>query len=314
MRQLPGFYHWSNDGPSCSVDSDNCETSHGSSFNFPRSLFDPARGSETIANCKCPTKSMNLRLSHLLIAMPVAFAACNVSPYTEGPSMNENPGILPLDYESEIANGEFFLGPEDKVILDVYQNQDLSRTYKIRIDGTVNLPLVGKLRATGQTRDQFEDSLMDAYAKYLVNPVVYVDVEFSPKRKVSVMGEVNRAAVLSLTSPRTTVLDVIAAAGGLSPDGDKTGVLIARYVDGIMTVKHFDLDMLFAPDDVNVRSSVPFVQAGDVVYVVKTAEAIYNQHLTTVSDTLRAMSFGERVILSAPRTAEALQGDLDEPL
>ena len=255
---------------------------------------------------------MKLRLSHLLILMPVAVAACSVSPYTDGPSLNENIGILPLDYESEVANGEFFLGAEDKVVLDVYQNQDLSRTYKIRIDGTVVLPLVGKVRAEGQTRDQFEDSLMDAYAKYLVDPIVFVDVEFSPKRKVTIMGEVNRTSVLTLTSPRTTILDVIASAGGLGPDGDKAGVLIARNVDGIMTIKHFDLDMLFSPDDINVRSAVPFVQAGDVIYVVKTSEAVYNQHLQTVSDTLRAMTFAERVILNAPRTTEALQGDLDE--
>jgi protein involved in polysaccharide export with SLBB domain len=226
--------------------------------------------------------------------------------------MNENPGILPLDYESEVANGEFFLGAGDKVVLDVYQNADLSRTYKIRVDGTVLLPLVGKLRATGQTRDQFEDSLMEAYSKYLINPMVFVDVEFSPQRKVTVMGEVERTSVLTLTNPRTTVLDVIAGAGGLGPDGDKAGVLIARRVNGVMTIKHFDLDMLFAPEDINTRSAVPFVQAGDVVYVVKTAEAVYNQHLQTVSDTLRAMTFGERVILNAPRTSEALQGDLDE--
>ncbi len=257
---------------------------------------------------------MKLRLSHLLILLPVAAAACNVSPYTEGPSINENPGILPLDYQSEVSNGEFFLGPEDKVVLDVYQNQDLSRTYKIRIDGTVMLPLVGKFRAAGQTRDQFEDNLMQAYAKYLVDPVVYVDVEFSQKRKVTVMGEVNRTSVMTLTSPRTTILDVIAGAGGLGPDGDKAGVLIARSINGIVTIKHFDLEMLFAPDDVNVRSAIPYVQAGDVVYVVKTAEAVYNQHLQTVSDTLRAMTFGERVVLNAPRTSEALQGDLDEDL
>lgn len=255
---------------------------------------------------------MNLRLSHLLIVLPVAFAACNVSPYTEGPSINENPGILPLDYESEVANGEFFLGSGDKVNLLVYQNADLSGSFKIRIDGTVMLPLVKKIRAAGQTRDQFEDSLTEAYAKYLVNPVLVVDVEFSPQRKVTVMGEVNRTAIMTLTDPRTTILDVIANAGGLGPDGDKTGVLIARRVDGIMTIKHFDMDMLFAPDDINSRSAVPYVQAGDVIYVVKTAEAVYNQHLQTVSDTLRAMTFGERVILNAPRTSEALQGDLDE--
>lgn len=255
---------------------------------------------------------MKLRHSHLLFLLPVLAAACTVSPFTEGPSINENPEILPLDYESEVANGEFFLGPEDKLQLDFYREPDLSRTYKVRIDGTIRLPQVGTLHVAGQTRDQFEDQLVEAYSEFLVEPVVSVEVEFSPNRKVTVLGEVMKTAVFPLNSPRTTILDVIAQAGGLAPDGDRTGVLIARRVNGIMTIKHFDLERLFAPDDVNMRSEIPFVQAGDVVYVVKTAEAVYNQHLQTVSDTLRAMTFGERVILNAPRTSEALQGDMDE--
>ena len=153
---------------------------------------------------------------------------------------------------------------------------------------------------------------MEAYSEYLLDPIATVDIEYSPTRKVTVLGEVERTSVLPLTSPDTTVLDVIASAGGISDDGDRTGVLIARRVDGIMTIRHYDIDGLFAPDDPNMRSGIPFVQNGDVIYVVRTWDSVYLQKMELVSETLRAATFAERVILNAPRTSEALQGDLDE--
>ncbi len=248
----------------------------------------------------------------LIFPLACMLAACSVSPYTESPNLGENPDLLPLDFSAEIANGQFFLGPEDKIMVDFHLHEDLSRTYRVRNDGSVIMPLVGKIQAAGSTREQFEDRLMEAYADYLVDPIATVDVEYSPTRKVTVLGEVERAAVLTLTSPRTTVLDIIASAGGIGVEGDRTGVLIARRVDGVMTIRHYDMDGLFAPDDPNMRTEIPYVQAGDVVYVLRTWNAIYAEKLAVVSDTLRAMTFAERVILNAPRTTEALQGDLDE--
>lgn len=248
------------------------------------------------------------RLSILILAaLPMA---CAMSPYVEGPSLGENPGLLPLDFEAEIANGQFFLGPEDQLTVNFHLHDDLSRTYRVRNDGSVIMPLVGRMQATGSTREQFEDRVMEAYGDFLVDPLASIDVEYSPNRKVTVLGEVSNAAVLTLTSPRTTVLDIIASAGGIGADGDQTGVLIARKVQGRMTVRHYDIDALFSPDDPNMRTEIPYVQAGDVVYVLRTWEAAYNEKLQLVSDTLRAMTFAERVIINGPLTSEALTGDI----
>ncbi|MFK5955281.1 MAG: polysaccharide biosynthesis/export family protein [Planctomycetota bacterium] len=245
----------------------------------------------------------------ILAAMPFA---CAVSPYTEGPSLGENPSLLPLSFEAEISNGQFFVGPEDVVKVNFHIHTDLSRDYRVRTDGSILMPLVGRLQATGSSREQLEDRILEAYSAFIVNPLATVDVEYSPSRKVTVLGEVERTSVLPLTSPRTTVLDVIASSGGISAEGDRTGVLIARRVDGIMTIRHYDMNALFTPDDPNMRTEIPYVQAGDVIYVLRTWESIYSAKLDVISDTMRALTFAERVILNGPRTTEALQGDLGE--
>lgn len=254
-------------------------------------------------------------LSHLrpfLLFASTAFLAvsCAVSPLNQGPGLGENPGALPLDYDAEIQNGQFFLGPEDKINLDVWQHADLSRSYKVRNDGSVILPLVGKLHVGGETREQFEDQVTEAYGDYLVTPVLYVDVEFSPQRKVTVLGEVNRTSVVALLSPRTTVLDVIAQAGGIGQDGDRTGVLIARRVNGAMTVRHYDLEALFMPSDPNLRTEIPYVQNGDVVYVLHTWQSAYDAKVKSISDSLRLLIFAENAILNGPRVSDALTGDI----
>ena len=244
----------------------------------------------------------------MLTAMPLA---CTVSPYTEGPSLGENPGLLPLNLEAEISNGQFFVGPEDKVTVNFHVHTELTRDYRVRTDGSIRMPLVGRMQASGSSREQLEDRIMEAYAAYIVDPLATVDIEYSPSRKVTVLGEVERTSVLPLTSPRTTVLDVIASSGGISAEGDRTGVLIARRIDGRMTIKHYDMNALFAPDDPNMRTEIPYVEAGDVIYVVRTWAAIYAARLSVISDTLRGLTFAQRVILNAPATADALQGDLD---
>jgi len=252
---------------------------------------------------------MRYTLLSTLILACASFGSCSVSPHTEGPDLGANPSLLPLDYQAEIDNGQFFIGPEDKLSIDFYKQADLSRTYAVRNDGGVLFPLVGRLQADGLTREAFEDQLLAAYGDYLVDPVLALSVEFYPSRKVTVLGQVNSKSVVSLTTPNTTILDVIATAGGLTSDGDTAGVLIARRINDVMDVRHYSLDGLFAPSDINMRVEVPYVQAGDIVYVVKSSSAEYEAKLDLISDTLRAANYATRAISGSDQAFEVIVGD-----
>ena len=249
-------------------------------------------------------------LSTLIIAC-TTFGSCSVSPHTAGPNLGANPSLLPFaeGYEKEMANGQFFIGPDDKLSIDFWKETDLSRSYTVDRKGKVLFPLVGSLAAGGLTRETFEKNLLDAYAEYYVDPVLALSIEFYPSRKVTVLGEVNSKSIISLTTPNTTILDVIAMAGGLTSDGDTAGVLIARSIGGVMNVRHYSLDGLFAPTDINMRyEGHTYVQTGDIVYVVKSSAAEYAAKLELVSDTLRALNFGVAVITKSPQAIEVING------
>lgn len=119
------------------------------------------------------------------------------------------------------------LGPRDLVQIKVYQQPDLTQEIRIDDDGTVTLPLVGQVRAAGMTVEAFSRDLTARYKEFLFNPEITVFVKEYHKREieVSVLGEVARPGFYHFPAG-STLLDVIAQVGGLSPtSGEKVLVL-----------------------------------------------------------------------------------------
>lgn len=233
-------------------------------------------------------------------------AACAQSPILDGPTLGEDPNLQGPNVTAEIQLGQFFTGPGDKVLVRVWGHDDLSTTYEVDVDGTIHPFLLGTVPVEGLTVAQVRERLLQGYSRYLVDPSLDVAVQGSTDRKVTVLGDVNRAGVYPLTNPRTTVVDMIATAGGVSLTGDTTGVVVARNVDGQWQVNPYNLDMLFEPDDPSVRTEIPYVHPGDYIWVVRSPLEEFSDHLDVVTNALRALNFAERGIILTPRTSDAL--------
>jgi len=242
----------------------------------------------------------------LVLLLPL-YAACAMSPYTEGPTLGENPGLLGPDLDEEIQIGQFFLGPGDTLGIDVYTHDDLDRSSLVRQDGTVRLHMVGDLPVAGMTLQQAEAEIVKAYDRFLVDPSVIVDViSWSSQRKVIVIGHVVRNSVLVLTSPRTDIIEVLALSGGVAVSGDQTGILIIRKVDGVIQVKPYNLDLLVAPPDTSIQTVIPYVQPGDVVYVVRAWRDEFDEVMRSTVNALRAGTLTTQLITGADQVVTVL--------
>ena len=262
-----------------------------------------------LEQCAFPDGSRVVKASPLLLA-PVLFAlvplaACS-HPVKEGATLGENAELLGPNITEEIMAGQFFIGQGDEITVDVWDHPDLSRTYTVDSDGTVFCHLVGKVDAYGLTRSQLRDRLTSAYGAMLVDPSVDVGVKIGLTRKVTVLGSVKNAGVFPMTEPRTSVLDVIALAGGITNDGDTTGVVVARRIDGQMQVNSYSLDMLFDPRDPTARTELPFIQPGDYVYVLRSNRAEFATWISIIRDTFRAITLAERSILLIDDVADEI--------
>ncbi len=164
----------------------------------------------------------------------------------------------------------YLIGPQDVLDISVYQVPDLQRTVQVADSGTVNLPLVGDVQATGRTAQQLEQDLAKRLgAKYLQSPQVSVNVKEFNSQRVTMDGAVQKPGVYPIRG-QSSLLDMVSTAGGLTEASDETNIVVFRNAannpQGKRTVAAFDYAAIRAgtADD-------PKLQPGDVVVVNSSA-------------------------------------------
>ncbi|NYF79920.1 polysaccharide biosynthesis/export family protein [Granulicella arctica] len=125
------------------------------------------------------------------------------------------------------------LGADDLVELTVPYCAELSRTFRVGSDGRLALPLLSrKLQVAGMKPDELAAALQLELEQehILINPTVSVSVLEYRSRPVSVMGAVVHPLTFQATG-RTTLLDALARAGGMSTVAGGDIILTEHAVD-----------------------------------------------------------------------------------
>jgi polysaccharide export outer membrane protein len=125
------------------------------------------------------------------------------------------------------SSSQYTIGVADILRVNVWKNTDLSQTVTVAPDGFVSLPLLGNVNVAGLSTDQLGTLLTAKYASYVVTPQVTVSVVDIRSRAVFVMGQVGKAGSYPLLAP-TTVLQLIAQAGGLTPFAKRKNIYVLR--------------------------------------------------------------------------------------
>lgn len=116
------------------------------------------------------------------------------------------------------APATYALGPEDQISIWVSEAEDISsRSYQIDSGGFINLPLVGRIQAAGQTAPGLEAVIAKELSVYYKDPKVAVSVTEVRSQPVSVIGSVATPGVHQIRG-RKTLIEVLSLAGGLRQD------------------------------------------------------------------------------------------------
>ena len=162
----------------------------------------------------------------------------------------------------QAPNGEYRLGPGDKLRIEVYKDPQLSQSVQVRPDGKITLPLVGDVEASGRTPIELRDALATSLKEYMNNPTVTVIVVEAIASQVTVMGEVSRPGAITLHGP-LTVLQVIAMAGGFKEFANTKDVRVLRQNgNGALSTLRFNYK-----DVVNGDAKPFYLRSGDTVIV-----------------------------------------------
>ena len=124
-------------------------------------------------------------------------------------------------------DADYTLGPGDQVLIRVVDMEELAdKTVRIDPNGFVDLPLAGRLNATGLTLEQFKGKLGEKLKRYITNPQITINLTENQSRPISILGAVNSPGVHQLQGPKR-LIEVISLAGGTRTDvGGK--VIITR--------------------------------------------------------------------------------------
>jgi len=156
--------------------------------------------------------------------------------------------------------------------------------YLVDKQGSVTLPLVGKIQVKGKTTGDVQEQIRVKAAEFYKDPVV--SVRFT-NFKVTVLGEVTKPATYVMPNEKVTLLDALGMAGDLTIYGKRENVLLIREIEGKKEFVRFNLNSsnLFT-------SPYYYLQQGDVVYVepnkskVVSTDAARLRNITIISSVL----------------------------
>ena len=127
--------------------------------------------------------------------------------------------------------GDYLIGAQDVLLIQVFDQADLGGKYTVEADGTFSFPLIGRIKAGSLTLRAFERELKERLADgYFRNPQVTVAVEQYRSQRVFVMGEVRQPGPVPLTGGMT-LIEALARAGSTLPTSSGE-VSIVRAASG----------------------------------------------------------------------------------
>jgi len=210
----------------------------------------------------------------LIISSLLFFNSCKI--LRPNLMLTTPPGYKYAELNDSLARLTYLLAPNDIIsfqiftndgfkMVDVINNAQASFFVKaeapIEADGTVKMPMVGRVKLAGLTVRDAENKLESLYSEFYVKPFVRISV--NNKRVIVFPGNNAVAKVIPLQNNNTTVLEAIALAGGIPEDGKAYKVKLIRTLpDGKSVVYLLDLSTI---DGLSQGQTT--VLANDIIYV-----------------------------------------------
>jgi len=154
------------------------------------------------------------------------------------------------------------------------------QTYQVEEDGNVALPVIGRVPVVGLTRIEAAQKIEALYReKLLKDPIIEVKIV---NLKVTILGEIKTQGNFPLVKDRTTLVEMIGEAGGLTDKANEQNVKIIRGNSNNPKVTIIDLSNIKSISD-----PATILQNGDIIYIAQNKRAVRNDKLLNFSTILQ---------------------------
>lgn len=154
------------------------------------------------------------------------------------------------------------LGPGDVFDVRVYDENQLSGTYRVSAEGAISFPLIGAVRVVGLTPAAASKEIEGKLSQgYLRSPQVSIFVKEYNSKKVSVLGQVAKPGTFTYTDGMT-VVEAVVLAGGFTPIAAKNDTVVTRTDKGNKLRINAPVESISEGKERNLC-----IRPGDIVFV-----------------------------------------------
>jgi len=219
------------------------------------------------------------------IVLVLFISGCSTKDHTlfqdndqNAPNSNKTSHLSSISYSNKIS-------PRDRISVEVFNGQkpltlggnssqnyiDPERGYMISENGSVYLPLVGKVELAGLSENEASELLTKVYGEYLKFPFVKLDIL---NQRVYVIGEVQKPGIVPVTNETLNFFEVLAQVGDFTEYANRTDVKIVTYIDGKPRIRSIDMTR---SGSIHIASLI--LKPNDIVYIPPRDIKVYNTYL-----------------------------------
>ena len=240
----------------------------------------------------------------LALALPALLAACA----TEAPTLEVRD--VPVTATARKAAPAWrkagVLGPGDQLDIFVWGYPDYTRRATVSSAGALPHPMLGDLQVAGKTVEQTQALVRAALTDYIKDPVVRVTLAGNRSQRIHVLGEVVKPGVYPMAEGDTSLIEVLAQAGGLTPDARGSNIVVVRELDKQVEIRTVDFRRITREGDLLSNLAL---QEGDIIYVPTSFMADATREASRLSQIVSTLLVIENAtVLFQPFTRALLHG------
>lgn len=176
---------------------------------------------------------------------------------------------------------EYFIMAGDVINVNVQPAEEFSKEVTVQPDGTIDIPLLGPIKAAGLLSGELEKLLTAKFSKYVANPSITINVRKFSSSRVAIIGQINQPGYFEFREGMK-LLDLVAQAGGPQDYAKDSKVRIYRKITGedgkvAESVIRADLEAVFSG---KMDKNIPLA-SGDIVYIPRKS---YSKAARWISD------------------------------
>ena len=215
------------------------------------------------------------RVRSAFLSSLISLVLLSIAAFWSPCSAKEKPYVIGA---GDILSVTIFAGPKTTKAPDL----------EVSSGGTINFPYLGPIKAEGLTVSELTEKVTKPLARdYFVNPQVIIQVKEYKSKKVYITGAVEEPGLYPLESGATTLIELIARAGGVTKERSNYAYILRESIQALDGGKEIDeLVKIKKSIQINLRELLDKgiskrnleLRAGDVVYITPASFSDVTQH------------------------------------